>query len=186
MKRQFRPAGGAQADAVAERLAAGRAERRQRHVERQRAARRAIRRGTGARREGVCGPGLPRQARSCCKCSRCQSNPTIFDRKLLRARRSARARSGRDLPASTGSPPNWPSGCRAVLRQFERAVDLGTPTDAVRRALADSGKVGTIVAAAPAARRRCAAARRRRRGGVAVRRRLARSGRLGAVAAVRQ
>ena len=35
----------------------------------------------------------------------------------------------------------------AVLRQFERAVDLGTPTDAVRRVLAASGKVGTIVAA---------------------------------------
>ena len=30
-----------------------------------------------------------------------------------------------------------------MLRQFERAVDLGTPTDAVRRALAASGKVGT-------------------------------------------
>jgi SAM-dependent methyltransferase len=35
----------------------------------------------------------------------------------------------------------------AVLRRFEIAVDLGTPTDAVRRALAASGKVATIVAA---------------------------------------
>src|ERR1700745_3993407 len=34
-----------------------------------------------------------------------------------------------------------------VLRRFECAVDLGTPTDAVRRALAASGKVGTIIAA---------------------------------------
>ena len=34
-----------------------------------------------------------------------------------------------------------------VLRQFDLAVDLGTPGDAVRRALAASGKVGTIVAA---------------------------------------
>ena len=40
-----------------------------------------------------------------------------------------------------------------MLRQFERAVDLGTPTDAVRRVLAASGKVGTIVAAEPAAAR---------------------------------
>jgi SAM-dependent methyltransferase len=32
-----------------------------------------------------------------------------------------------------------------VLRQFERAVDLGTPTDALRRVLAASGKVGNIV-----------------------------------------
>ena len=36
-----------------------------------------------------------------------------------------------------------------VLRQFDRAVDLGTPGEAVRRALAASGKVGTIVAASP-------------------------------------
>jgi len=35
----------------------------------------------------------------------------------------------------------------AVLRRFEIAVDLGTPTDGVRRALAASGKVTTIVAA---------------------------------------
>ncbi len=39
----------------------------------------------------------------------------------------------------------------AVLRRFDRAVDLGTPTDAVRRVLAASGKVATIVAAEPAA-----------------------------------
>jgi SAM-dependent methyltransferase len=37
----------------------------------------------------------------------------------------------------------------AVLRRFDLAVDLGTPTDAVRRALA--GRVGTIVAADPIA-----------------------------------
>src|SRR5262249_59461312 len=34
-----------------------------------------------------------------------------------------------------------------VLRRFECALDLGPPTDAVRRALAASGKVGTIIAA---------------------------------------
>ncbi len=38
----------------------------------------------------------------------------------------------------------------AVVREFGCAVDLGTPTDAVRHVLADSGKVGTVVAAAPA------------------------------------
>ena len=36
------------------------------------------------------------------------------------------------------------------MRRFELAVDLGTPTDAVRRALAASGKIGAIVAAADA------------------------------------
>ena len=34
-----------------------------------------------------------------------------------------------------------------VLRLFERAVDLGTPTDAVRRVLAASGKAAVIVGA---------------------------------------
>jgi SAM-dependent methyltransferase len=34
----------------------------------------------------------------------------------------------------------------AVLRQFPLAVDLGTPTDAVRRVLAASGKVDAVVA----------------------------------------
>ena len=40
-----------------------------------------------------------------------------------------------------------------MLRQFDCAVDLGTPTDAVRRVLAASGKVATIVVAEPAAER---------------------------------
>jgi SAM-dependent methyltransferase len=35
----------------------------------------------------------------------------------------------------------------AVLRHFDIAVDLGTPTDAVRRALVASGKVTTIIGA---------------------------------------
>jgi SAM-dependent methyltransferase len=35
----------------------------------------------------------------------------------------------------------------AVLRRFEYAVDVGTPNDAASRALAASGKVGTIIAA---------------------------------------
>jgi SAM-dependent methyltransferase len=35
------------------------------------------------------------------------------------------------------------------MRTFNVAVDLGTPTDAVRRALAVSGKVGTLIAAEP-------------------------------------
>ena len=40
-----------------------------------------------------------------------------------------------------------------MLRSFDVAVDLGTPTDAVRRALAASGKVATVIAAEPAATR---------------------------------
>ena len=45
----------------------------------------------------------------------------------------------------------------AVLRRFDVAVDLGTPGEAVRRALAASGKVGTVVAA----NAHCCAAERR-------------------------
>src|SRR5450755_4690722 len=59
-------------------------------------------------------------------------NPTIFDRSLLRVRQQ-RARA---LGAETF--------------QIDRAVDLGTPTDAVRRALVESGKVTTVISAAPA------------------------------------
>ena len=34
----------------------------------------------------------------------------------------------------------------AVLRQFDVAVDLGTPTDAVREALAGNASIGTLIA----------------------------------------
>ena len=73
--------------------------------------------------------------------------PIIFDRLLLRAR-SARAtalgpvtflidRVAEELVERLG----------AVLRRFELAADIGTPTDTVRRALMtqqDSGKVGAM------------------------------------------
>jgi len=41
----------------------------------------------------------------------------------------------------------------AVLRRFERAVDLGTPAGALRSVLAASGKVGTVVAVSAQLRR---------------------------------
>src|SRR5215475_11265715 len=72
------------------------------------------------------------------------SAPRVFDRDLLRRRRRrARAlgpatflidRVADDLAERLGT----------VLRRFERAADLGTPTDAVRRALA--GRVDTVIA----------------------------------------
>ena len=61
-------------------------------------------------------------------------------------RRSALRRS-----CSIGWPRTLADRLAAVLRRFECAVDLGTPTDAVRRRLAAGGKVGTIVAADPLA-----------------------------------
>lgn len=78
-------------------------------------------------------------------------SPTIFDRKLLRARQ-ARARAlGPATFLLDRVAEEMAERLSVVLRQFERAVDLGTLTDALRCVLAASGKVGTIIAASPAA-----------------------------------
>lgn len=80
--------------------------------------------------------------------------PMIFDRRLLRAR----LRRARTLGAATflidRVAEDLAERLSAVLRHFERAVDLGTPTDTVARALATGGKVGTVITAAPDAERR--------------------------------
>jgi SAM-dependent methyltransferase len=78
-------------------------------------------------------------------------NPVIFDRRLLRDRRRRAAalvpadfllaRVAKDLDERLGS----------VMRHFDIAVDLGTPGDHLRRALAASGKVGTVIAVDPLA-----------------------------------
>jgi SAM-dependent methyltransferase len=81
------------------------------------------------------------------------SSPTIFDRKLLRARQQRARALGAETFLIDRVADELGERLAAVLRQFERAVDLGTPTDAVRRALAASGKVATVVAAVPAAAR---------------------------------
>ena len=78
------------------------------------------------------------------------SNPTIFDRTLLRARQQRARALGAETFLIDRVAAELGERLSVVLRQFERAVDLGTPTDAVRRALVESGKVATIVSAAPA------------------------------------
>jgi len=80
-------------------------------------------------------------------------SPTIFDRSLLRARQQRARALGAETFLIDRVAAELGERLAVVLRQFERAVDLGTPTDAVRRVLADSGKVATIVSAAPAAAR---------------------------------
>ena len=81
------------------------------------------------------------------------ANPTIFDRALLKRRR-ARARAlGAETFLLDRVAEDMADRLSAVTRQFERAVDLGTPSDVVRHALAESGRVGHIVAAEPAAHR---------------------------------
>src|SRR5262245_44328642 len=73
--------------------------------------------------------------------------PIIFDRHLLRARR-ARARALGPVTFLIERVAEDLGGrLDAVLRRFELALDLGTPTAAVRRVLAESGKVGTIITA---------------------------------------
>src|SRR3954468_1136655 len=74
-------------------------------------------------------------------------HPLIFDRRLLRARR---ARAALRDPATflvERAADDLAGRLSAILRKFDLAVDLGTPTDAVRRALAD--RVGAIVAVDP-------------------------------------
>jgi SAM-dependent methyltransferase len=75
--------------------------------------------------------------------------PIVFDRHLLRVRR-ARARAlGPATFLLDRVAAELSERLDPVMRTFNVAVDLGTPTDAVRRALAVSGKVGTIIAAEP-------------------------------------
>jgi SAM-dependent methyltransferase len=77
--------------------------------------------------------------------------PAIFDRKLLRARRKRARALGSETFLLDRVADEHGERLGAVLRTFERAVDLGTPAEAVRRALSASGKVTAIVAAEPAA-----------------------------------
>jgi SAM-dependent methyltransferase len=73
-------------------------------------------------------------------------SPIIFDRNLLRARRRRAAALGPATFLIDRVAEDFSDRLATVLRRFELAVDLGTPTDAVRRALAASGKVDRIIA----------------------------------------
>lgn len=80
-----------------------------------------------------------------------ESAPTVFDRRLLRARRARAIALGPATFLIERVAEDFADRLAAVLRHFDRAVDLGTPTGALRRVLAASGKVGTVVAAGTAA-----------------------------------
>ena len=82
------------------------------------------------------------------------SNPTIFNRTLLRARQQRARTLGPETFLIDRVAVELGERLAVVLRQFDRAVDLGTPTDAVRRMLAESGKVATIVSTMPSPARR--------------------------------
>lgn len=81
------------------------------------------------------------------------ANPTIFDRSLLRRRRVRAEALGAETFLIDRVAEDMADRLGTVVRQFERAVDLGTPHDAVRRALSESGRVGGLIAVEPAAHR---------------------------------
>jgi SAM-dependent methyltransferase len=74
------------------------------------------------------------------------ANP--FDRMLLRTRRRRANALGPETFLLDRVASDLAERLDAVLREFSVAVDLGTPTDAVRLALADKKNIGALVAAA--------------------------------------
>ncbi len=72
---------------------------------------------------------------------------TIFDRSLLRRRRQRARALGPETFLLDRVAQELGERLSAVLRHFGRAVDLGTPGDAVARVLAASDKIATLVRA---------------------------------------
>jgi SAM-dependent methyltransferase len=81
------------------------------------------------------------------------SGPQIFDRSLLRTRQQRARAAGPATFLLDRVAGDLAERLSAVRRHFAIAVDIGTPTDAVRQALAASGKVTTIIGAEFAAAR---------------------------------
>jgi SAM-dependent methyltransferase len=77
------------------------------------------------------------------------SGPHIFDRQLLRARQARARTQGAATFLLDHVAADLGERLGAVLRSFALAADIGTPTDAVRCALAASGKVQTIISVVP-------------------------------------
>ena len=70
------------------------------------------------------------------------AGPTIFDKSLLRARQRRALAMGAETFLLDRVADELAERLSAVLRQFDRAADIGTPTDVVQRAL--TGKAGSI------------------------------------------
>jgi SAM-dependent methyltransferase len=75
------------------------------------------------------------------------TGPLIFDRALVRSRRRRALAAGAETFLLDRAAGDLGERLAAVLRRFDLALDLGTPGDAVRAVLAQSGAVGAIVAA---------------------------------------
>jgi SAM-dependent methyltransferase len=76
-------------------------------------------------------------------------SPVIIDRDLLHARRRRALALGPSTFLADRVAEELADRLAVVLRTFPIGVDLGTPTDAVRHVLAQSRKVGTVIAAEP-------------------------------------
>jgi SAM-dependent methyltransferase len=72
--------------------------------------------------------------------------PLIFDRPLLRERRRRARRLGPETFLLDRVAEDFADRLAVVLRRFDLAADIGTPTAAVRAAVARSGVVGAMVA----------------------------------------
>ena len=75
------------------------------------------------------------------------SNPVIIDRDLLRIRLRRAQVLGRSMFLIDRVAEDLADRLASVLRTFGCGIDLGTPTDALRRMLARAGKVDTLIAA---------------------------------------
>src|SRR5215470_17838670 len=75
--------------------------------------------------------------------------PLIFDRLLLRARRQRGLRLGPETFLIDQVADEFANRLRLVLRRFGLALDLGTPTAAVRTALSRDGAIDTMIALDP-------------------------------------
>lgn len=75
-------------------------------------------------------------------------SPLIFDRALLQARRARAVAVGPATFLVDRVAEDFADRLAAVRRRFPVAVDFGTPTDALRRELAATGKTDCIIAVA--------------------------------------
>jgi SAM-dependent methyltransferase len=78
------------------------------------------------------------------------SPPPLFDRKLIATRRRRARRIGPATFLMDRAAEDFADRLAPVLRRFDRAADLGTPTGAVRAALAGNGAIATMIALDPA------------------------------------
>jgi SAM-dependent methyltransferase len=76
------------------------------------------------------------------------SGPAIFDRALLRARLRRAGQLGVESFLIDHVAADMAERLSAVLRQFDHGADIGTPSAAVRRALAAAGQVTSVDAVA--------------------------------------